>query len=67
VDEYPSGWREVKPRTNRGFNTPNGILTPIKYMDTRFLGNGLTIGGAREFWIPNQQIPQGVKIFKIPF
>jgi RHS repeat-associated protein len=50
------------------FNTPQtGIASPFRYNNPLFRGNGLTIGGAREFLIPNQSIPQGATIFRIMF
>jgi hypothetical protein len=33
------------------------MATPIKHLDPRFVGRGLTIGKAREFVIPNVPIP----------
>jgi|GEM_PF-3156288 len=48
------------------FNTPSRIATPIRHPDVRFRGGGFTSGGAREFVIPNQQIPHGAS-FRIVF
>jgi hypothetical protein len=31
----------------------DGIATPIRYANPNFIGNGLTLGGTREFTIPN--------------
>jgi len=60
IDMSPSGFKIYE------FNTPNvGISSPINYADPRFVGLGRTIGGAREFWIPNQPIPKGATIYKI--
>lgn len=39
------------------FPTPKGISTPIVSESTGFVGGGRTLGGAREFNIPNQIIP----------
>lgn len=51
------------------FPTPNGISSPIVYENPLFVGRGLTIGGAREFNIPNMNINniQGLTIFRIYF
>lgn len=46
------------------------MITSIRYSNPNFLGNGLTLGGAREFTIPNyylNNIDGGVVIFKIRF
>ncbi len=40
------------------FPTPaGGVSTPLFSSDPRFTGFGRTLGGAREFTIPNQPIP----------
>lgn len=40
------------------FKTPkNGIASPVNRDNPGFEGNGRTAGGAREFTIPNQEIP----------
>jgi tetratricopeptide (TPR) repeat protein len=36
---------------------PEGLATPIDHIDPRFIGEGLTTGGAREFLIPNGPMP----------
>lgn len=41
------------------FNTPTGIASPINRTNPGFVGGGRTAGGAREFVIPNQEIPKG--------
>jgi RHS repeat-associated protein len=49
------------------FPTPtNGLASPINRINPGFIGFGRTAGGAREFVIPNQNIPNGsnVKIKK---
>ena len=49
------------------FRTPmNGLASPINRTNPRFVGKGRTLGGAREFTIPNQQIPKDaiIKIVK---
>ena len=45
---------------------PEGLLLTRRSVDATPSG-GLTIGGLREFTIPNQQIPHGSIIFKINF
>jgi hypothetical protein len=61
IDPSPSGFKVYE------FSTPKvGISSPINYADPRFTGFGRTIGGAREFWIPNQSIPKGATIKVIP-
>ncbi len=55
------------PQSSNGFKvitfkTPvNGLSTPINRSNPGFVGFGKTAGGAREFTIPNQQIPLGAK------
>lgn len=45
------------------FQTPSsGIASPINRLDPGFVGGGRTLGGAREFVIPNGPIPKGAKI-----
>ena len=49
------------------FRTPmNGLASPINRTNPGFVGKGRTLGGAREFTIPNQQIPKDaiIKIVK---
>ena len=42
------------------FNTPRiGISSPINRTNPGFVGFGRTAGGAREFTLPNQLIPEG--------
>ncbi|MGQ1911819.1 polymorphic toxin type 10 domain-containing protein, partial [Marinifilum sp. RC60d5] len=49
------------------FNTPRfGISSPINRLDPGFVGYGRTLGGAREFTIPNQLIPNDAIINIIP-
>jgi RHS repeat-associated protein len=53
------------------FQTPlDGIATPIRYANPNFIGNGLTLGGAREFTVPNyyiNNINKGIVIYRINF
>jgi RHS repeat-associated protein len=45
------------------FDTPKiGISTPVNRNNPGFVGKGKTAGGAREFTIPNQDIPKESKI-----
>ncbi len=49
------------------FNAPRvGLASPINRTNPGFVGFGRTVGGAREFVIPNQVIPSGstIKIIK---
>ncbi|WP_345026717.1 polymorphic toxin type 10 domain-containing protein, partial [Ravibacter arvi] len=40
------------------FATPQGIASPINRSNPGFVGGGRTAGGAREFVIPNQNVPK---------
>jgi Novel toxin 10 len=52
-----SGFRVIE------FNTPrSGLASPINRTNPGFVGFGRTAGGAREFVLPNQSIPNGSKI-----
>lgn len=56
--------RLTMPQSSSGykifeFNTPFGIASPINRTNPGFIGGGRTLGGAREFVIPNQPIPKG--------
>jgi len=54
IPESPTGYRVTE------FSTPrSGIASPISRSDPGFIGGGKTIGGAREFVIPNGAIPVG--------
>ena len=59
------------PQSSSGFNviqfsTPKtGLASPINRTTPGFIGRGRTAGGAREFTVPNQQIPADAKIKKI--
>jgi hypothetical protein len=45
------------------WNKPaTGMATPINRLNPNFVGGGLTKGGAREYVIPNQLLPQDAKI-----
>ena len=44
------------------FETPQGIASPINRTTSGFIGGGRTVGGAREFVVPNQPIPNNAKI-----
>jgi len=53
----PKGFKIIE------FKTPiEGISSPIKRDNPGFVGGGRTAGGAREFTIPNQKIPENAKI-----
>lgn len=57
IPESNSGFKVIE------FNTPlNGLSSPIKRTNPGFVGRGQTLGGAREFTIPNQVIPNNAKI-----
>ena len=57
IDPSPTGFYVIE------FPTPStGLATPILRNNPGFIGGGLTSGGAREFVIPNQPIPQGATI-----
>jgi Novel toxin 10 len=51
IPESKSGFKIIE------FKTPEGISSPFKSDKPGFIGNGETLGGAREFVIPNQTIP----------
>ena len=54
IEPSPTGFRVIE------FPTPNsGIASPINRTNRGFVGGGRTAGGAREFVIPNAQIPIG--------
>ena len=55
------------PPNNEGFkiiefDTPAGIASPVNRSNVGFVGGGRTSGGAREFVIPNTEIPEKAKI-----
>ncbi|WP_289031127.1 polymorphic toxin type 10 domain-containing protein [uncultured Algoriphagus sp.] len=52
IPNSPSGFQIFE------FNTPTGIASPINRTNPGFVGGGRTAGGAREFVIPNQAIPE---------
>jgi hypothetical protein len=52
IPNSPSGFQIFE------FNTPTGIASPINRTNPGFVGRGRTAGGAREFVIPNQEIPK---------
>lgn len=57
IPESSSGFQIIE------FKTPlNGISSPVNRSNPGFVGRGRTAGGAREFTIPNQPIPQNSKI-----
>ena len=61
IPQSSSGFKVIE------FRTPmNGLASPINRTNPGFVGKGSTLGGAREFTIPNQQIPQDaiIKIVK---
>lgn len=39
------------------FDTPSGIASPVFRSDPGFTGGGRTLGGAREFVLPNGPVP----------
>ncbi len=48
------------------FATPvEGVASPISRSNPGFVGGGLTVGGAREFVIPNSAIPDGSVIRRV--
>jgi len=47
------------------FDTPNGIASPVSRDNPGFIGGGKTAGGAKEFVVPNQSIPEGATKKKI--
>ena len=52
IDASPTGYQVIT------FPTPTtGVSTPLYSSDPRFAGFGRTLGGAREFTVPNQPIP----------
>jgi hypothetical protein len=60
------------PQSSTGFKiiefpTPSsGVASPILRPDPGFIGGGRTLGGAREFVIPNGGIPAGSTIRTVP-
>jgi len=61
IPQSSSGFKVIE------FKTPmNGLASPINRTNPGFVGKGRTLGGAREFTIPNQQIPKDaiIKIVK---
>ena len=56
IPESSSGFQVVT------FPTPQGIASPIHRNIPGFVGRGRTLGGAREFVVPNQPIPKEAKI-----
>jgi hypothetical protein len=54
IPQSPTGFRVFE------FPTPqSGVASPVFRTDPGFIGGGRTIGGAREFVIPNGPIPPG--------
>jgi RHS repeat-associated protein len=54
IPQSPTGYRVME------FSTPSsGVASPILRTDPGFIGGGRTLGGAREFVIPNGSIPYG--------
>lgn len=54
IGQSPTGFRVFE------FPTPqSGVASPVFRTDPGFIGGGRTIGGAREFVIPNGPIPPG--------
>ena len=54
IPQSPTGFRVIE------FPTPgSGVASPVFRSDPGFIGGGRTLGGAREFVIPNGTIPAG--------
>lgn len=61
IPESPTGFRVIE------FPTPSqGVATPVFRTDPGFIQGGRTLGGAREFVIPNQPIPPGAGVRIVP-
>ena len=61
IPESPTGFRVIE------FPTPGqGVATPVFRTDPGFIQGGRTLGGAREFVIPNQPIPPGSTVRVVP-
>ncbi len=61
IPESPTGFRVIE------FPTPSsGVASPVFRTDPGFVGGGRTLGGAREFVIPNGPIPAGSTIWTVP-
>jgi len=57
IPQSPTGFRVI------AFPTPEvGVASPVFRSDPGFVGGGRTSGGAREFVIPNQPIPENATI-----
>ena len=57
IPNSPTGFRVIE------LPTPSkGVASPINRVDPGFVGRGRTLGGAREFVIPNGPIPAGSTI-----
>ena len=57
IPQSPTGFRVIE------FPTPEvGVASPVFRSDAGFVGGGRTSGGAREFVIPNQPIPENATI-----
>lgn len=52
IPESNSGFKVIE------FETPSGIASPFNRTNPGFINGGKTAGGAREFTIPNQDIPK---------
>ena len=61
IPESPTGYKVIE------FSTPSeGLASPVFRADRGFVGGGYTAGGAREFVVPNGQIPSNATITNIP-
>jgi hypothetical protein len=61
IPESPTGFRVIE------FPTPGqGVATPVFRTTPGFIQGGRTLGGAREFVIPNQRIPPGSTVRVVP-
>jgi len=61
IPESPAGFRVIEFLTPRA-----GIASPVNRNDPGFIGGGRTLGGAREFVIPNGTIPTGSSSRTVP-
>ncbi len=57
IPQSPTGYRVIELPTPR-----TGVASPVNRSNPGFVGGGQTLGGAREFVIPNGPIPIGSTI-----
>jgi len=61
IPDSPNGFTVIE------FPTPSqGVASPVFRTDPGFIQGGRTSGGAREFVIPNQPIPNGATVRFVP-